>query len=100
MIDRRQRNFKPDPSTPYVANLQTVGITNGHLTAEVQNTKNSKLFVLDLYQLRDNRFRFRFNEMNPLKKRYEVEGVIIDDLQQERYILTLWSLVNPGIELT
>ena len=83
-IRRRQRNFKPDLSTPYVVNLHAVGITNGHLTAEVQNTKNAKLFVLDLYQLRDSRFRFRFNELNSLKKRYEVEGVIIDDLQQEK----------------
>ena len=40
---------------------------------------------MDIYLLKENRFRFRLNELNPLKKRYEVEDVIVDDLQQEKY---------------
>ena len=42
------------------------------------------LFSLDLYLLKENRFRFRFNELNPIKKRYEVEDVIIDNLEQDK----------------
>jgi alpha 1,3-glucosidase len=80
---KRQRNYKPDIS-PYVVQSDTLKIQYGHLTAQVLNTKNSVLFVMDLYLLKDNRFRFRLNELNPLKKRYEVEDTIVDDLQQER----------------
>jgi hypothetical protein len=43
------------------------------------------VFTLDIYSLKDNRFRFRFNELNPLKVRYEVRDVIIDNLDQEKY---------------
>ena len=57
------------------------------MNAQVLNTKNSILFTMDLYLLKDNRFRFRLNELNPLKKRYEVEDIIIDDLQQERFTI-------------
>lgn len=49
------------------------------------NIENSILFTLDLYLLKENRFRFRLNELNPLKKRYEVEDVIVDNLEQEKY---------------
>ena len=40
---------------------------------------------MDIYLLKENRLRFRLNELNPLKKRYEVEDTIIDDLQQEKW---------------
>lgn len=71
--------------SPYVVKFETVKIDNGHLNAQVVNTKNSILFSLDLYLLKDSRFRFRFNELTPLKARYEVKDVIIDDLEQEKY---------------
>jgi hypothetical protein len=48
------------------------------------NKKNAVLFMLDLYVLKDSRFRFKFNELSPLKPRYEVKDVIIDDLEQEK----------------
>lgn len=63
----------------------TLKTSYGHLNAQVLNTKNSILFTMDIYLLKENRFRFRLNELNPLKKRYEVEDVIVDDLQQEKY---------------
>jgi hypothetical protein len=64
--------------------FDTLKVENGHASAHVVNTKNSILFSLDLYLLKDSRFRFRFNEFNPLKTRYEVKDVIIDDLEQEK----------------
>lgn len=81
--DRRHRNHKPDTS-PYQVQSNTIKIDHGHLTAHVLNTQNSVEFVLDLYALKENRFRFRFNELNPIKKRYEVEDVIVDNLEQEK----------------
>lgn len=81
---KRQRNFKSEKSD-YLVKFETVKVENGHLSAECLNTKNSILFSLDLYLLKDNRLRFRFNELNPLKKRFEVKDVIIDDLEQENF---------------
>ena len=69
---------------------ETVQIENGHLSAHLVNTKNNVLFTLDLFLLKENRFRFRVNELNPLRKRYEVEGVVIDSLEQEKS----WFLIS------
>jgi hypothetical protein len=80
---RRQRSYKPDIS-PYVVQPDTLKTSYGHLNAQVLNSKNSILFTMDIYLLKENRLRFRLNELNPLKKRYEVEDTIIDDLQQEK----------------
>lgn len=57
------------------------------MSCQVVNLKNSVLFQLDLYLLKDNRLRFKFNELNPLKKRYEVEGVIVDSLEEEKFVI-------------
>ena len=82
-FSRRQRNYKPEVSS-YIVKFDTLKIENGHLSAEVLNTKNTILFIIDLFLLKDNTFRFKFNELNPIRKRYEVQDVIIDDLQQEK----------------
>lgn len=81
---KRQRDHKPK-SPEFQVNFDTIKIENGHLSAECLNIKNSVKFSLDLYLLKDNRFRFRFNELNPLKPRFEVQDVIIDDLQQDSF---------------
>ena len=93
ILNRRQRSYKPTQS-PYVVDFSTLKIDNGHLNAQAKNTQNSILFSLDLYLLKENRFRFRFNELNPLKKRYEVEDIIIDELEQEKYKLLPILLLN------
>lgn len=79
---RRHRDHKPT-TTPYQIKVETIKIDNGHLTADVLNTQNAHLFKLDLFLLKDNRFRFRFNEKSPIKPRYEVENIVIDNLEQE-----------------
>jgi alpha 1,3-glucosidase len=80
---KRHRDHKPE-SPEFTADVDTVKVENGHLSTVCQNTKNSVMFSLDLWLLKDNRFRFRFNELNPLHKRFEVQDVIIDDLEQEK----------------
>jgi hypothetical protein len=59
-------------------------VVEGHLSAVCLNTKHSVQFSLDLYLLKDNRFRFRFNELNPIRPRFEVKDVIIDSLEQDK----------------
>jgi hypothetical protein len=82
---RRQRNYKPDEQLVYKINFETIKIDNGHLQAQVVNAQNSLLFALDLFALKDARFRFKLNELNPLKKRYEVDSeVIVDNLAEEK----------------
>lgn len=83
-MKRRQREHNTGEPI-YKANFGTLKIDNGHLSCQVLNTKNSVLFQLDLFLLKDNRLRFKFNELNPLKERYQVEGVIIDNLEQEKF---------------
>src|SRR5438105_4215796 len=86
MCFRRHRDFKSTVST-YVVNFDSLEIENGHIHSLVTNQQNSVLFTLDLYLLKDSRFRFRFNELKPLRKRFEVENVIIDDLSQDKYTI-------------
>ena len=80
---RRHRDHKPE-SPEFTADVNTAKVENGHLSTVCKNTKNNIMFSLDLYLLKDNRFRFRFNELNPLRTRYEVRDVIIDALDQEK----------------
>lgn len=68
--------------------MDTLKVDNGHVSSQVINTKTSVVYVLDLFLLKDNRLRFRFNEFNPLKARYEVDkdqDIIVDSLEQEKY---------------
>lgn len=96
---KRHRNFKPD-EPEFMVKSDTVKIENGHLSGQCENTKNSVLFSLDMYLLKDNRIRFRVNELNPMKERFEVKDVIIDDLTQEKFKIikndqTLIELQSP-----
>jgi alpha 1,3-glucosidase len=43
------------------------------------NLENDVLFKLELFFLRDNTFRLKLNELNPLKKRYEVEHALVGE---------------------
>jgi hypothetical protein len=61
-----------------------VQITNGHLSARVLNELNNVEFTLDLYLLKQNRYRMRFNELNGLRKRFEpFDDVIVDKMEQD-----------------
>ena len=55
-------------------------ITNGHLQFLFLNTLKSEVkFQLDLYTLEHNSLRVKINEINPLRKRYEVENVLVSE---------------------
>jgi hypothetical protein len=78
LFNRRHRQNKPT-STPYEAKLDTISLENGQFTCQVLNNDNNILFKLELFFLRDNTFRFKLNELNPLKPRYEVEHALVGE---------------------
>jgi len=77
---RRQRKYKPDTS-PYEVDLNSMKtISNGHLQFLLHNTlKPHVKFQLDLYTLEHNSLRVKINEINPIRKRYEVEHVLVNE---------------------
>jgi hypothetical protein len=55
-------------------------INNGHLQFSLHNTLKSHVkFQLDLYTLEHNSLRVKINEINPLRKRYEVQSVLVGE---------------------
>ena len=79
---RRQRNYKPETS-PYEVDLDSMKVINsGHLQFVLFNTLKSHVkFQLDLYTLEHDTLRVKINEINSLRKRYEVEYVLVDELK-------------------
>jgi hypothetical protein len=77
---RRQRKYKPDKS-PYQVVLSSMKtIQNGHLQFRLLNTFKSHVrFQLDIYTLEHNSLRVKINELNPLRKRYEVEHSLVGE---------------------
>ncbi len=55
-------------------------ISNGHLQFLLHNALKSHVkFQLDLYTLEHNSLRVKINEINPIRKRYEVEHVLVSE---------------------
>lgn len=77
---RRQRKYKPDQS-PYevdFGSMKTVG--KGHLQFRLVNTlKTHVKLQLDLFTLEENSLRMKINEVDPIRKRYEVEHVLVSE---------------------
>ena len=61
-------------------------VNGGHLSARLLNERNNVEFTLDVFLLKQNRYRIRINELNGLRKRFEpVDDVIVDKLDQDAY---------------
>ena len=55
-------------------------LANGHLQFTLLNTlKTHVKFQLDLYTLEQNSLRVKINEINPIRKRYEVQSVLVGE---------------------
>ncbi|CAF0830952.1 unnamed protein product [Didymodactylos carnosus] len=54
-------------------------VTNGHLQFVITNTQNNVKFQLDLFTLEENSLRMKINELEPIRKRYEVQNVIVNE---------------------
>jgi len=76
---KRQRDYKPEAS-PYSLLADSTGILNDDtFTANVINSEENVLFKLELSYLTDNSLRFRLNELNPLKQRYEAPEALVGE---------------------
>ncbi|XP_041707131.1 neutral alpha-glucosidase AB isoform X3 [Coregonus clupeaformis] len=74
----RQRAMKPGQSS-YRALLETLELSDSHLTLQLQNNNNKVRLLLELYRLQGNMTRVKINELKPVKPRYEVPDVLITD---------------------
>ncbi|XP_064827843.1 neutral alpha-glucosidase AB-like isoform X1 [Oncorhynchus masou masou] len=74
----RQRAMKPGQSS-YTALLETLELSDSHLTVQLLNNNNKVLLLLELYRLQGNMTRVKINELKPIKPRYEVPDVLITD---------------------
>uniref|UniRef100_A0A674D350 Glucosidase II alpha subunit n=1 Tax=Salmo trutta TaxID=8032 RepID=A0A674D350_SALTR len=94
---RRQRALKPGQS-PYRALLETLELTNTKLTLQLINDNNKVRLLLELYRLQGNMTRVKINELKPLKPRFEVPDVLINDPPTEP--LSLLSRDENGVVLS
>ncbi|CAF1299702.1 unnamed protein product [Adineta ricciae] len=77
---RRQRKYKPEVS-PYEVDLNSmITVQVGHTQFVLLNTHKSHVkFRLDVYTLEHNSLRVKINEVNPIRKRYEVEHSLVTE---------------------
>ncbi|XP_071495646.1 neutral alpha-glucosidase AB-like isoform X1 [Diadema antillarum] len=95
---RRNRNVEPGQSH-YAAVLDSFAIGgDGVLRGNILNTKNGVLLSVEIYGLRDRMIRFKVNELSPIKPRYEVEDVIVEEPATIRW--TINKQDSSSIEAT
>lgn len=87
---KRQRAMVPGHSH-YVVELSSINMTPSSLELEVVNKKNNVRFKLELYALANNMARIKFNELSPLKPRYEIP---IGDVLVKEPVLQSLKLVS------
>lgn len=77
---RRQRNYKPNTS-PYEVDFHSMKkIKTGHIQFELINIEQSEAkFQLDIYTLEQNSVRVQINEINPIRKRFQVEHSLVGE---------------------
>ncbi len=77
---RRQRKYKPN-SSPYEVDLSSMKkIKPGQLQFSLLNSEKSHVkFQLDIFTLELNSLRVKINEINPLRKRFEVEHSLVGE---------------------
>uniref|UniRef100_A0ABM5F4K0 Neutral alpha-glucosidase AB isoform X1 n=1 Tax=Pogona vitticeps TaxID=103695 RepID=A0ABM5F4K0_9SAUR len=84
---KRQRNMKPG-SSPYRALLDSLQLNQDSMKIQIINEANKVPLLLEVYGLKGNMTRIRINELNPLKPRYEVPDVLIQDPPATRLSVT------------
>ncbi|XP_062332050.1 neutral alpha-glucosidase AB isoform X3 [Osmerus eperlanus] len=94
---KRQRALKPGQS-PYRALLETMELTNTRLTLQLINDNNKVRLLLELYRLQGNMTRVKINELKPLKPRFEVPDVLIQEPPTEP--MSLLSQDENGVVLS
>ncbi|XP_063173093.1 neutral alpha-glucosidase AB isoform X1 [Candoia aspera] len=84
---KRQRNLKPG-SSPYRALLESLQFSQDSMKIQLINEANKVPLLLEFYGLKGNMTRLRINELTPLKARYEVPDVLVQDPPTTRLSVT------------
>ncbi|XP_044304563.1 neutral alpha-glucosidase AB isoform X4 [Varanus komodoensis] len=84
---KRQRSVKPGNS-PYRALLDSLQLSQDSMKIQLINEANKIPLLLEIYGLKGNMTRIRINELNPLKPRYEVPDVLVQDPPTTRLSVT------------
>ena len=80
---RNNRAIQPGQS-PYSVVKDSIVFTDSSFDVNILNKKSSVLLSLKLQTLEKNTVRFRINELNPIRPRYEVNDVLIKEPQTVR----------------
>lgn len=77
---RRQRKYRPEVS-PYQVDLHSmVNSETGHLKFQLINSQAEHVQLqLDIFTLEHRTLRVKINEVNPLRKRYEVKDTLVGE---------------------
>ena len=80
VLIRRQRKYQPT-SSPYEVDLSSMTtVKPGQLQFLMLNNEKSHVkFQLDIFTLEQNSLRVKINEVNPLRKRFEVEHALVSE---------------------
>lgn len=77
-VYRNNREIQPGES-PYSVVKDSLVFTDSSLDVNILNKKSNVLLGLKLQTLEKNTIRFRINERNPIRPRYEVKDVLIQE---------------------
>jgi len=75
---RNNRAIQPGES-PYSIVKDSIAFTESSIDVNILNKKTNVLLNLKLQTLEKNTVRFRINEANPIRPRYEVKDVLTQD---------------------
>jgi len=75
---RNNRAIQPGES-PYSVVKDSIVFTDSSFDVNILNKKTNVLLSLKLETLEKNTARFRINELNPIRPRYEVKDVLIQE---------------------
>ncbi|GCB76185.1 hypothetical protein scyTo_0019851, partial [Scyliorhinus torazame] len=80
---RRQKKLLPNNS-PYLALLGTLKLSDGGANLQLLNEENKVPLLLEVFALEDHLIRIKVNELKPMKPRYEVPDVILNEPVTQR----------------
>ena len=78
ILSRRNRGI-PVGQSPYVVLPDTVNCLESSLEADVYNKRTQVTLVLSLDILENNTVRFKINERDPLRPRFQVQDVLVGE---------------------
>ena len=83
---RRNRAIQPG-ETPYSVVKDSIAFTDSSISANILNKKTNVELSLKLEALEENTARVRINEVKPIRPRYEVKDVLVQDPWPVRFVL-------------